>query len=80
MTTKEAAQALEMTELSLKELMKQGRLQIGYYVKREGCNKGRYLIYSDLVEAEVNRRKGRPQPLSDEDIERIAECITQKLR
>lgn len=80
MTVKDAAKALGMTELSAKMLMQQGRLNIGDYIKRDGKKNGRYHVVPGLLEAEVKRRSGISPGLSDEDVERIATRLAEKLK
>lgn len=49
-TVKEAAAQLSMTPLTLRILMQQEKLPIGYAIKRQGRENFRYLIYQELVE------------------------------
>lgn len=50
-TTKEAAQELNMTVLTVQVLMQQDKLPIGYAVKRDGCKKYHYIIFKELVDS-----------------------------
>lgn len=82
MTTKDAAEALGMSELSVKMLMQQGRLDIGNYIKRPGKKIGRYHIDPGLLQTEVDRRKGIPikLALSDEDAKRVAILMADSIK
>lgn len=54
-SAKDAAKELGMDVLTLRELMKNGQLQIGYAVKREGKSKWGFYIYRSLLEQEKLR-------------------------
>lgn len=54
-SVKDAAKELGMDVLTLRELMKIGKLQIGYAVKREGKSKWGFYIYRSLLEQEKLR-------------------------
>ncbi len=49
-SAKDAAKELGMDVLTLRELMKIGKLQIGYAVKREGKSKWGFYIYRHLLD------------------------------
>lgn len=49
MTTAEAAKELNINVLGLQTLMQQGRLPIGYAVKKPGSTRYTYYIYKELV-------------------------------
>ena len=51
-TTRQAAKELHMDIESVYYLMRQGRLQIGYALKKDGAQKYTYYIYRGLLEAE----------------------------
>lgn len=51
-TAKQAAKELHMDIESIHYLMKQGRLQIGYAVRKEGRKKYTYYIYRGSLDAE----------------------------
>jgi hypothetical protein len=52
-TVQEASNALGMTPHAVRLLMQQGQLDIGYVIRQEcRCT---YLIYKDLLDAEVKR-------------------------
>lgn len=79
MSTKEAAQRLGMSELSLKMLMQQNRLPIGYYLVKPGATKGRYHIVPEQVEAYLNQ-KSTGIVLSDDTIDRIARRLKELMK
>lgn len=54
-TTKEAAEKLNITQLTVQVLMQQDRLPIGYAVKNPGSSKYHYVIYQELLDGYVNR-------------------------
>lgn len=54
-TTKEAAEKLNITQLTVQVLMQQDRLPIGYAVKNPGSTKYHYVIYQELLDGYVNR-------------------------
>lgn len=54
-TISQAAKELGMTPLSLRELMAQGRINIGYAYKREGSGKRKFFIYRHLLDKEKER-------------------------
>ena len=53
-TTKEAADKLNMTQLTVKVLMQQEKLPIGYAVKNPGSTRYHYIIYSELLDGYIN--------------------------
>lgn len=54
-STKEAAKELHMDVLTLQMLMREGRLPIGYALKKEGKTRYGYYIYRGLLDAEKQR-------------------------
>ena len=54
-TTKQAAEKLNITQLTVQVLMQQDRLPIGYAVKNPGSSKFHYVIYQELLDGYVNR-------------------------
>ena len=54
-TVAQAAKELNMTPLSLRELMAQGRINIGYTYQRPGCGKRKFFIYRHLLDEEKKR-------------------------
>lgn len=50
-----AAKELRMDVLTLRELMKIGKLPIGYAVKRDGKSKWGFYIYRPLLDQEKQR-------------------------
>ena len=54
-TVKDAAQQLNMTVLTVRYLMQQEKLPIGYALKREGCSQYHYIIYQELLDSFVKR-------------------------
>lgn len=54
-STKQAAQELHMDVESVQYLMRQGRLPIGYALKKDKAKKFSYYIYRGLLEAEKSR-------------------------
>ena len=54
-TTKEAAEKLNITQLTVQVLMQQEKLPIGYAVKNPGSSKYHYIIYQELLDGYVNR-------------------------
>ncbi len=54
-TTKQAAEKLNITQLTVQVLMQQDRLPIGYAVKNPGSSKYHYVIYQELLDGYVNR-------------------------
>lgn len=53
-TVEDASRALGLTPLSVRLLMRQGQLDIGYVIKA-GEKRHTYLIYRELLERELNR-------------------------
>lgn len=49
-SSKVAAQELHMDVITLRELMKKGRLPIGYALRREGKQKYHFYIYRHLLD------------------------------
>jgi hypothetical protein len=54
-TTKEAAERLNMTVLTVQVLLQQSKLPIGYAVMNPGSSKYHYIIYQELLEGYINR-------------------------
>lgn len=54
-TSETAAKELGMDVLTLRGLMQQGKLNIGYALKKEGKSKWGYYIYRNLLDLEKNR-------------------------
>jgi hypothetical protein len=54
-TVSEAAKELKISESTLRGLMQEGKLNIGYAMKREGKQKWGYWIYRTLLDAEKRR-------------------------
>lgn len=46
-----AAKELNMTPLTVRYLMQQQRLPIGFAQKREGCSRTYYIVFEELVQA-----------------------------
>jgi hypothetical protein len=65
-TVKDAARKLNMTDLTVRCLMQQEKLPIGYALKREGCTQYHYIIYEELLDSFVKK------------VESGDVCITQK--
>ena len=57
-TIQQAAKELGMTPLSLRELMAQGRINIGYAYQRPGSGKRKFFIYRHLLDEEKKRIYG----------------------
>lgn len=57
-TIAQAAKELGMTPLSLRQLMIQNRLNIGYVYRREGSSKHRFFVYRHLLDEEKRRIYG----------------------
>lgn len=55
MTTAEAAKELNINIVGLQLLMQEGRLPIGYALKKPGKSRYSYIIYKELVEGYKNR-------------------------
>lgn len=53
-TVEDASRALGLTPLSVRLLMQQGQLDIGYVIKT-GQKRHTYLIYRELLERELGR-------------------------
>lgn len=53
-TVEDASRALGLTPLSVRLLMQQGQLDIGYVIKT-GQKRHTYLIYRELLERELSR-------------------------
>jgi hypothetical protein len=53
-TVEEASRSLGLTPLSVRLLMQQGQLNIGYVIKT-GRKRHTYLIYQELLERELSR-------------------------
>jgi hypothetical protein len=49
-TTKQAANELQMGVVTLQTLMKEGRLPIGYAQKKAGCCRYSFIIYRHLLD------------------------------
>lgn len=54
-TTKEAAEKLNMTQLTVQVLLQQERLPIGYAVKNPGSTRYHYIIYSELLDGYIKK-------------------------
>lgn len=54
-TVEEAGNQLNMTPLTIRILMQQKELPIGYAYKREGCSNYHYVIYKELVDGYIQR-------------------------
>lgn len=54
-TSETAARELGMDVLTLRGLMQQGKLNIGYALKKEGKSKWGYYIYRNLLDLERKR-------------------------
>ena len=54
-TSETAAKELGMDVLTLRGLMQQGKLNIGYALKKEGKSKWGYYIYRNLLDLERKR-------------------------
>ena len=54
-TTAQAAKELQMSRLTLCTLLLQGRIPIGYAVKRPGAKQATYVIYRRLLDEEKKR-------------------------
>ena len=59
-TVEDASRALGLTPLSVRLLMRQGQLDIGYVIKT-GRKRHTYLIYRELLERELSRYDTRPK-------------------
>lgn len=57
-SVEEASKELNMTPLTVRVLMQQEKLPIGYAQKREGCERTYYIIYKELVDGYKNRVEG----------------------
>ena len=60
-TTKEAAEILNINVLGIQELLKQEKLPIGYAIKMGNSTRYTYIIYRELVQAFKERveKEGR---------------------
>lgn len=56
-TTKEAAEVLDIPIQSVQVLLRYERLPIGYAVKNPGSSKYHYIIYKELLDNYVNQIK-----------------------
>lgn len=54
-TTKEAAEKLNLTLLTVQVLLQQEKLPIGYAVKNPGSSKYHYIIYEELLNGYIGR-------------------------
>ena len=59
-TVEDASRVLGLTPLSVRLLMRQGQLDIGYVIKT-GHGRHTYLIYQELLERELSRYDTRPK-------------------
>ena len=59
-TVEDASRALGLTPLSVRLLMRQGQLDIGYVIKT-GEKRHTYLVYQELLERELGRYDTRPK-------------------
>ena len=55
MTTAEAAKQLNINIIGLQVLMQQGKLPIGYAIKKPGSSRFTYIIYRELVDGYKKR-------------------------
>lgn len=53
----EAAAELGLNPATVRYWIEIGQLPIGRYIKRRGAKRGTYLIYRDLLDAEMGKRK-----------------------
>lgn len=51
----QAAAELNMTADSVRYLMREGKLPIGYAIRKEGSQRSNYIIYRGLLDAEKER-------------------------
>lgn len=54
-TVKQASEELGMTPLTLRTLMRLGRINIGFFTKKPNAKRGHYVIYRRLLEIEKER-------------------------
>ena len=54
-TTKEAAEKLNLTQLTVQVLLQQEKLPIGYAVKNPGSTRYHYIIYEELLNGYIGR-------------------------
>lgn len=54
-TVKQASEELGMTPLTLRTLMRLGRINIGFYTRKPDAKRGHYVIYRRLLEIEKER-------------------------
>lgn len=54
-TVKQASEELGMTPLTLRTLMRLGRINIGFFTKKPDAKRGHYVIYRRLLEIEKER-------------------------
>lgn len=59
-TSIQAGKELGMSALTVRRLMEQDRLPIGYFIRAKGKKRGYYKIYRSLLDAEIERiRNGK---------------------
>lgn len=54
-TVKQASEELGMTPLTLRTLMRLGRINIGFFTKKPDAKRGHYVIYRRLLDIEKER-------------------------
>lgn len=54
-TVNQASKELGMTPLTLRTLMRLGRLNIGFFTKKPDAKRGHYVIYRRLLDIEKER-------------------------
>lgn len=54
-TVNQASKELGMTPLTLRTLMRLGRLNIGFYTRKPDAKRGHYVIYRRLLDIEKER-------------------------
>lgn len=52
---RQAASELHMDVLTVRFLMQTKQMNIGFYIRRDGCKRGSYKIYRHLLDAEKRR-------------------------
>lgn len=54
-SVKDASRELGMTPLTLRTLMRLGRINIGFFTKKPDAKRGHYVIYRRLLDIEKER-------------------------
>ena len=54
-TVNQASKELGMTPLTLRTLMRLGRINIGFFTKKPDAKRGHYVIYRSLLDIEKER-------------------------